>query len=126
MCTADCAGFVDPIHAYPHAGESAAVTGGPVYRGGMFPSEYHGNLFFGDYAKGFIKHADLDANGDITAVHDFDDQAGSVVDLKVAPDGSLYYITYYPGALYRVTYQHRRRSVPVATPPPTSRRVSSR
>ena len=40
----------------------------------------------------------------ITAVHDFDDQAGSVVDLKVAPDGSLYYITYYPGALYRISY----------------------
>ena len=27
-----------------------------------------------------------------------------MVDLKVAPDGSLYYITYFPGALYRVTY----------------------
>ena len=27
-----------------------------------------------------------------------------MVDLKVAPDGSLYYITYYPGALYRVSY----------------------
>ena len=52
-------------------------------------------------------------NGDITAVHDFDDQAGSVVDLKVAPDGSLYYITYYPGALYRVSY-NTTSHVPVA------------
>ena len=68
-----CAGFIDPIHAYPHDGESAAVTGGPVYRGDMFPPEYRGDLFFGDYAKGFIKNADLDADGDITAVHDFDD-----------------------------------------------------
>ena len=42
--------------------------------------------------------------GDITNVRDFDTQAGSVVDLKVAPDGSLYYLTYWPGALYRVTY----------------------
>ena len=61
MCTSGCAGYVDPIHAYPHDGESAAVTGGPVYRGDMFPAEYQGDLFFGDYAKGFIKHADLDA-----------------------------------------------------------------
>jgi glucose/arabinose dehydrogenase len=104
MCTSGCSPYVDPIHAYPHAGESAAVTGGPVYRDDMFPAEYRGDLFFGDYAKGFIKNADLDSEGNITAVHDFDDQAGSIVDLKVAPDGSLYYITYWPGAMYRVSY----------------------
>ena len=92
----------------------------------MFPSEYQGDLFFGDYAKGFIKNADLDANGNITAVHDFDDQAGSVVDLKVAPDGSLYYITYFPGALYRITLQHARRICRWPAPPPTSPRASSR
>ena len=104
MCASDCTGFVDPIYTYPHADESAAVTVGPVYRSAMFPAAYQGDLFFGDYAKGFIKNADLDSNGDITGVHEFDDQAGSVVDLKVAPDGSLYYVTYYPGALYRVSY----------------------
>ena len=103
-CTSGCTGYIDPIYTYPHAGDSAAVTGGPVYRGEMFPSEYQGDLFFGDYAKGFIKRAELDPNGDITGVHNFDNQAGSVVDLKVAPDGSLYYITYYPGALYRISY----------------------
>ena len=80
----------------------------------MFPPEYQGDLFFGDYAKGFIRNADLDSNGDITAVHNFDDQAGSVVDLKVAPDGSLYYITYFPGALYRITYNSTSH-LPVAS-----------
>jgi glucose/arabinose dehydrogenase len=104
MCTSNCDGYINPLHAYPHDNASAAVTGGPVYRGGMFPSEYDGDLFFGDYAKRFIKNADLDADGDITAVHDFDDQAGTVVDLKVAPDGSLYYLTYWPGELYRISY----------------------
>lgn len=103
-CTANCTGFVDPIYAYPHDGNSAAVTGGPIYRAGMFPPEYQGDLFFSDYAQGFIKHANLDAAGQVTSVEDFDDQAGSVVDMKVAPDGSLYYITYYPGALYRVSF----------------------
>jgi glucose/arabinose dehydrogenase len=103
-CQTNCAGFIDPTYAYPHAGESSSITAGPVYRGGMFPEEYQGDFFFGDYAKGFIRNADLDANGDVTAVHEFDEQAGSVVDFKVAPDGSLYYLTYYPGALYRVTY----------------------
>ena len=113
ICTADCAGLINPIHAYNHNGQSAAVTGGPVYRGGMFPPEYRGRLFFGDYAQGFIKTAQLDAGGNVTAVSDFDTTAGSVVDLKVAGDGSLYYLTYYPGELYRVTYD-KVSGVPVA------------
>ncbi|WP_285474703.1 PA14 domain-containing protein [Actinoplanes sp. NBRC 101535] len=104
MCTTGCAGFVDPIYTYAHDGESAAATGGPVYRGATFPPEYQGNLFFADYAKGFIRRAELDANGNATAVHDFDATAGAVVDLKVAPDGDLYYLTYIPGRLYKIGY----------------------
>jgi glucose/arabinose dehydrogenase len=114
MCQANCGGFINPTYTYPHNGESSAITAGPIYHGSMFPDEYHGDMFFGDYAKGFIKTADLDGNGDITNVKSFDDQAGSVVDLKVAPDGSLYYITYFPGALYRVTYNSTTH-VPVAS-----------
>jgi len=113
VCTSGCTGFVDPIHAYPHNGQSAAVTGGPVYRGGMFPAAYQGRLFFGDYAQGFLRTAQLDAAGNVTGVEDFDATAGSVVDLKVAGDGSLYYVTYFPGELYRVTY-NATSHVPVA------------
>lgn len=113
-CLSNCTGFTDPIHAYHHDGSSASVTGGPVYRGTMFPSEYRGSLFFGDYADGWIKRAVLNADGDVTSVHDFDNQAGSVVDMKVAPDGSMYYITYYPGALYRVSYNTTSHA-PIAT-----------
>lgn len=104
FCNTLCGTTVSPIYAYNHDNESAAVTGGPVYRGDMFPAEYNGAYFFGDYAKGFIKYISLDANGNSTGVHDFDLNAGSVVDLKVAPDGSMYYITYWPGILYRLTY----------------------
>jgi glucose/arabinose dehydrogenase/PKD repeat protein len=112
-CTSSCAGFTDPIHTYPHAGESAAATGGPVYRGSMFPPEYQGKLFFGDYAKGFIRTGTVNGGAALPDVTDFDAQAGSVVDMKVAPDGSLYYLTYFPGALYRITY-NTASHVPVA------------
>jgi glucose/arabinose dehydrogenase/PKD repeat protein len=114
ICASSCAGYTDPIYAYPHAGESAAVTGGPVYRHDMFPPEYRGDLFFGDYAKGFIKNADLDSGGNITAVHDFDRLAGAVVDMKVAPDGSMYYLNYWPGSLHRITY-NTTSHLPVAS-----------
>ncbi|WP_426503705.1 PA14 domain-containing protein [Dactylosporangium sp. McL0621] len=103
-CTSNCAGYTDPVTAYNHDGGSGAVTAGPVYHGGQFPAEYAGSLFFGDYSRGFIKRAVLDPAGQVTGVQDFDLDAGSVVDLKVAPDGSLYYITYFPGQLYRVSY----------------------
>ncbi|MBB2941358.1 glucose/arabinose dehydrogenase [Actinoplanes lutulentus] len=104
ICAANCAGFTDPIYVYPHNGESAAATGGPIYRGDQFPAEYQGNLFFADYAKGFIRRAVLDAAGNATSVTDFDATAGSVVDMKVGPDGSLYYLTFIPGRLYKVSY----------------------
>lgn len=103
MCPITCP-YINPIYTYNHDNKSSAVTGGPVYRGNMFPQEYQGSLFFGDYARGFIKRLTLDSQANATGVFDFDLEAGSVVDIKVAPDGSMYYLTYIPGALYRITY----------------------
>ncbi len=103
-CVANCAGLINPIHAYPHDGESASVTGGPIYRGTMFPSEYRGSLFFGDYAQGFIRTAQLGSGDTVNAVNGFESSAGTVVDMKVAPDGSLYYLNIFPGELRRITY----------------------
>lgn len=102
--TCSTSGMTNPIHTYNHNGGSSSITGGPVYQGNMFPTAYVGSYFFGDYAEGFIKRLTLDANGNKTGVFDFDTSAGSVVDFKVAPDGSLYYMNIYPAKLSRVTY----------------------
>lgn len=114
MCTGLCP-YINPIYSYNRVtiGDSVAVTGGPVYRGTMFPEEYRGDYFFGDYGQGFIRTMDLDANGNNLGVTDFDPSAGTVVDLKVAEDGSLYYLNIFPGALYRVSYS-TDSSIPVA------------
>jgi glucose/arabinose dehydrogenase len=103
LCTGFCP-YINPLYAYNHDGESSAVTGGPVYRGTMFPEEYQGDLFFGDYARGFIKTMNLDAAGNNLGVSDFDPNAGTIVDMKVASDGSLYYLNIFPGVLYRLSY----------------------
>ena len=102
-CESQCA-FVNPIYSYNHDDQSSAITGGPVYRATLFPAEYRGSYFFGDYARGFIRRLTLDGAGNYTGVHDFDTAAGSVVDIKVGPDGAMYYITYYPGQLHRIGY----------------------
>ena len=103
-CTAAICPYIDPIHMYNHDHASAAVTGGPVYRGTMFPAAYRGRYFYGDYARGFIRTLTLDANGNSTGAQDFDMSAGSVVDLKTAPDGSLWYVNYHPAQLRQITY----------------------
>ncbi|MEK7570829.1 MAG: PA14 domain-containing protein [Patescibacteria group bacterium] len=105
MCTLPCNNYTNPIYYYIHQGDfGSAVTGGSIYHGGMFPQEYDGDYFFGDYGQGFIRRMDLDAAGNNIGVSDFDPNAGTVVDMKVAPDGSLYYLTIFPGVLYRVSY----------------------
>jgi len=105
--------YVNPIYSYPHNGESRAITGGPIYRGSMFPSQFQGSYFFGDYAGGFIKRLTLDAAGNSTGVSDFDLGAGSVVDMKVAGDGSMYYLV-YSGTLFRISYSTTNQ-VPTAS-----------
>lgn len=105
-CEGNCSdpNFINSTYTYAHGGNSSSVTGGLIYRGNMFPSSYYGRYFFGDYAAGFIKTLTLDANGNSTGVFDFDSAVGSVVDLKTAPDGSIYYITYIPARLFRITH----------------------
>ena len=104
-CEGTCGtGMVNPIHTYSHSGGSASITGGFVYRGSMFPSAYQGRYFFADYAKNFIKTLTFDGSGDVTGSHNFDMDSGTTVDMKQAPDGSVYYINIYPAAMYRITY----------------------
>ena len=73
LCEGPCgtAGITDPIHSYPHLGRDACVTGGFVYRGSQFPSEYRGSYFFGDYVQNTIKRLTFDAGGNVTGVIDF-------------------------------------------------------
>lgn len=105
-CEGGCAvgGLINPFFSYPHNSLSMSVTGGLVYNGTTFPALYQGSYIFGDYAAGFMKTIDIDNSGDFVGVQNFDLAAGSVVDLKEAPDGSIYYLTVYPGRLYQTTY----------------------
>jgi PKD repeat protein len=115
-CTTAICPYIDPVYAYNHDGLNAAITGGPVYQGAMFPAEYKGRYFFGDYVRGFIRTLTFDANGNSAGAQDFDAHAGSVVDLKTAPDGSLWYINFSPGQLRRITYNpNSHLPVPNAT-----------
>lgn len=99
---------VDPIHVYDHTGTGKAIIGAAFYRGSLFPAGYVGDFFFADLIGGFISrlHPDLTVDPFATGV-------GMIVDLREAPDGSLYYLSHSvggnpsadDGAVLRIGYE---------------------
>jgi glucose/arabinose dehydrogenase len=123
-CEGPCSvsGVTSPIYAYPHSGRDAAVMGGFIYRGTQFPAEYQGNYFFADYAQNWLKRLTLDPTGKtVTGVFPFwplsgasdDPTVGDPDELRLGPDGALYYLdlsfdetnaAFNDGTLRRVRY----------------------
>ena len=100
LCEGPCGNpaVTDPIYWYPHNGRDASITGGFIYRGSQFPSEYYGNYFFADYAQNWIRRLTFDASGNVSGVFNFepidgslDGPYGDIVHLIEGPDGALYY-----------------------------------
>src|SRR6185312_10905889 len=92
-------GYTNPIYSYPQSGRDAAITGGFVYHGTQFPTDYQGSYFYADYAQNWIKRLTFDANGNVNGVYNFvppdgtpDGPTGDIVYLTQGPDGALYYI----------------------------------
>jgi len=98
--------FVSPVYAYPHRGgdiTGCSIAGAAFYNpeAAQFPAEYVGDYFFGDYCDGWIKTYDVASD----TVNDFADTLGfGVVDIRVDPDGSLYYLKRSDGAIHRIVY----------------------
>ena len=99
---ADDPAFTDPVHAYGHGDGSCAITGGAFYDADVlaFPSTYHGQYFFADYCGGWIRRL----NPETKAVTGFAANVGAPVDLKVGPDGALYYLVRQAGRVGRISY----------------------
>ena len=78
--------FRGPIHHYP----VASIAGGafcPTAASTPFPPRYLGQYFFADFVKGWIKVLDPSHH---EKVDDFASGLARPVDLKFAPDGTLY------------------------------------
>jgi glucose/arabinose dehydrogenase len=115
ICEGVCstAGMTNPIYAYNHAdGPGKAITGGVFYNGGKFPSSYAGDYFFADYVGGYIKSYDTTTG----AVTGFATGVPSPVDLRVGPDGALYYLSVNGMLVGRIIYGS---AVPTPTPTPS-------
>ncbi len=133
-CPAPC---TTPLYSYPHNGRDSAITGGFVYHGTQFPAAFQGDYFFADYTQNWIRRLDLDANGNLLGVANFEPADGSVdgpygdiVYLTEGPDGALYYVdlgysdiggTFGLSKIRRIRYiQSNQAPVAVSAASPTS------
>ncbi|NDJ60184.1 MAG: tandem-95 repeat protein [Chloroflexi bacterium] len=96
--------YVNPIFAYPHDDaprNGGAITAAEIFEGQAFGPDYDGVFFYGDYTGGWIRYLVFDSQySSVISDNLFDDDAGTVVQLTQGPDGNLYGMTIYPGALF--------------------------
>jgi len=99
-CSPPNANFRDPLFQYSHGGISCAIVGGAFYNPPVvqFPASYVGKYFFADLCGGWIRVFDPAHN----TASDFASGISAPVDLKVAADGTLYYLSIGSGAVFRI------------------------
>ena len=123
------AGHTGPIHWYGHGSGpflGCAITGGtfydPVTR--TFPATYVGSYFFADYCGGWINRLDP-AGGN--AVTTFATGIAAPVDLRVGPDGALYYLARGSGSTTGVVGRiaYTASGAPTIVQQPASRTVAA-
>jgi glucose/arabinose dehydrogenase len=104
ICEGDCVpsrpDLRNPIHRYANDASTCAITGGAFYNPmtPQFPAEFVGDYFFSDFCGGWIKRFDP-LSGQVA---DFATGIANPVDLKVAQDGSLYYLARGNGSVFQV------------------------
>ena len=97
-------GATFPVHDCEHAAGCRAFLAGPTYTADLYPGEYRGDIFFGDYVKGDIWRLQVDASDSLLGVVPFLDDAEGFVDLAQAPNGNLVYVDIVSGAVREVRY----------------------
>ncbi len=107
---------ISPYYTYNHsakvvAGEtcatgSSSTAGLAFYPGGPYPDSYDGALFFSDYSRDCIWVMFAGTNGlpDPATRATFAAGGANPVDVKIGPDGKLYYVDFDGGTIRRVEY----------------------
>ena len=103
FCNPPNASFRDPIFAYQNDASTCAITGGAFYNPQVpqFPAQFVGNYFFADFCGGWIRRLNPAAGN---TVSDFATGISLPVDLKVSPDGFLYYLARGAGSVNRIGF----------------------
>jgi len=113
VCSPPNADMTDPLFGYGHGGTGGCgIIGGAFYNPpvNQFPASYVGKYFFGDLCSGWIRLLDPSNR----TASNFATGLSVLVDLKVGPEGSLYYLERTGGQVWKVS------ALPPGTPTPTA------
>ncbi len=89
-----------------------ATCGGEIYRGDQLPAEMKGDLFFGEPVGRLVRRTKIEVADGITILHNpypqneflrSTDACFRPVDMKTAPDGTLFICDMYRGIIRRAT-----------------------
>ena len=97
----------------PQFGGYASV-GGTWFTGTNFPSGYQNVYFHADYAGGWIRKLEFDANDNAVSVSNFATNLAALTFIGAGPDGALYYMAYNQNSLHRIVYGSTVNLAPVA------------
>lgn len=123
---ANVAGMTYPFVGYHHSNGSLTfptpgytgnvICGGAFYNAPnyTFPADYVNDYFFGDAGANWIRRYDYTTN----SVSDFATNSGGASDMKVGPDGSLYYLSRSNAGVYRIRYTAALAPYIVSQPSP--------
>jgi glucose/arabinose dehydrogenase len=108
---------VAPVYAYNHGSDvvtgdgclrnnGSSITGVAFYGGGSYPSGYNGALFFADHTRNCIwsMMPGSDGSPNPNNIQTFVSAAANPVDLKIGPNGDLFYVDMEGGKIHRVVY----------------------
>jgi len=98
--------YIRPKISYrTNGGVGGCITGGCFYDKTVFPTQYRGNFFYGEFNLGRILRATFDSANNVTSSNTvFASGITNITDTIVGPDSALYALSYGGGQIYRIAY----------------------
>jgi glucose/arabinose dehydrogenase len=97
-------------HSDPNAGSPPGFNGntsigGVFYSDTLYPANYRGRYFFGDYGQEWIRVATMDGNNNLIAINDFGTTMDGPVCFARDPlSGNVFYVSITKGEIRRIRY----------------------
>mmetsp|Transcript_10044 Transcript_10044/g.14491 ORF Transcript_10044/g.14491 Transcript_10044/m.14491 type:complete len:444 (-) Transcript_10044:305-1636(-) len=87
----------------------SCITGALQISNRSWPAEFQDSFLFADYCNDRVFVVDVDRTKlkKLDGPADFASGMGTIVDFREHPDGQVYVVTFYPGAVHRIKYDKK-------------------
>lgn len=92
-----------PLLSWEHEETGSSAMVGDFYFGEVFPAEYTGKLFYGDFIQGWMRVADVSDESNVTSSAFATDML-PMTEIRLGDDGAIYYASISSGEIRRIRY----------------------